>query len=471
MPSISKTSHTKLKKFGFTDAEINQLEGTKHISWKLPSLINLYPILTLSPFNITKDDLIRIIKREGGGITLEKLHGTYEALTNLNFTHQQILDIATKFNGAANTYDALIEHTDALSEKFNLNEIASIASNHGGGGALSFILHKYDALVNCNFTHDQIFRIARNGGSTSTITTILELFNDQNENTQTLLKKFDLEEITQIVDFDSGGKTLRAVLKHYQKLRETCEFEHFEIVQMAKRNGASKNLEALAMNSEALFRAGYTNEQLYSNFCKGGASHKVTALLNSKPQTTKTRSKRKMNNAEVEKCIDNDIREIESQTKRPALPTQTDNVTSAHLSIQSTSQQKSIYEMSSAEFQGFAQRFSNIIHPAYFDIDQLSQQQAVSSLEVPPTSVSSLYMNPIHQGSSSYEPQNISLNQAPYLPELQHMHISSFLLNSPQINTETPPHTFLQASQYQSCFESSQQADLSLAVAETLHST
>ncbi len=201
---VSSATDSKKKKRTKSDVTLNNLEIKQYDTLKklLPGIEedDFKPLLRkyntrkkiaaliehsqwLCDKSFTKKQIIQMISKRGGDLTLQAVKDNFQNLTiDFKFTPDQICKIAS-YKGGSHNLKAVINNFQSLTTdfKFTPDQICKIASHDGGSSHLEAVKNNFDILKGIGFDCDKVTKIAsQNGGSL-----ILELFKKYAEQIRT----------------------------------------------------------------------------------------------------------------------------------------------------------------------------------------------------------------------------------------------------------------------------------------------
>jgi hypothetical protein len=158
-------------------------------------------------------------------------------------------------------------HTSLGNLGFSPEQIATMASNHGGAQAMKTVITSYTPLWNLGFNRDQIVAIASNGGAQAlktVITSYTSLWN----------LGFSYDQIAAMASNDGGAQAMKTAITSHTPLMN-LGFSHDQIAAMASNNGGAQAIKAVIKHCPELASHGYSLEFITALAARIGGATKI----------------------------------------------------------------------------------------------------------------------------------------------------------------------------------------------------
>lgn len=203
-------------------------------------------------------------------LSTEKLNELHARLI-VNFTHAQIVAIATPYNGKLNL-EVLAKSYELLKGmQLNNEQIYRIAAERGGFDNIRCFIEYCPTLQSLNYSVHQIIEIAAQFGGHAGLIAVKNFHNSNNSS------KFSRQQIVSIVAHWNGANNLLAVNENLP-LISGMQITSEQLVAILGQRSGAKNLIAIRDCYEVIADFAFTAAQLVTIINCRGSFHNVIAI-------------------------------------------------------------------------------------------------------------------------------------------------------------------------------------------------
>ncbi|OGV28801.1 MAG: hypothetical protein A3E88_06055 [Legionellales bacterium RIFCSPHIGHO2_12_FULL_35_11] len=155
-----------LAKAGFNNLDIDKLIFRRSSRGTVQTVLNSYNILLEKPYNLDRQQILRIASHDGGSKNIAAVQKFLPKLMNFGFNADQVIKIVGH-DGGSNNIDVVQQFFPELKAfGFSADQVVKIAGHSGGSNNIAVMLAVFPRLRDFGFKADDAVRIAcRTGGS------------------------------------------------------------------------------------------------------------------------------------------------------------------------------------------------------------------------------------------------------------------------------------------------------------------